>query len=200
MRWALAAAALCAWGCAETRVPHIGEQARGDLDVSAESAYQAVLARHTTRKAIYDGLDTRLFIAATLQTPAFVEARVRRQGALKDAPPARVDEELAQERKRLDGVTEIFFGIHANDPRHDDFDRKPSMWRLALVAGGVEQEPLEVRRVGRGTVDLRALYPYLDTFWVGYAARFQGAPAAGAPLTFKVASSLGKAELEFRVE
>lgn len=196
---AVAAALICA-GCATGRVPRVGDAPPMAQDMVSEHAYQETLKRYTDQKGIYDGLDTRLFVAATWQSPRFVEARVKRLGEFQVQPEQEVAQKLADEREKLEGKTEFFFGVHANDPRFDDFDRKNSIWRLALVTGGKELRPTEVRRVGRSTMDMRATYPYMDVFWVAYAVRFDAELSPGETATLKVASTLGQAELSFRVE
>ncbi len=186
------ACALCA--CTVGRVPRVGEAAPTARDEAAERAYQDLLAKVTDRKAIYEGLDTRLFVSSTWQSADFVTARVRREAAFRDLPQAEGDAMLQTERDRLKDDTVFFFGVHANDPRHDDFDRANSIWSLSLVSEGKQYAPLDVRRIGRATADMRGLYPYMDTFWVAYEVRF---PPAAAPYKLKVASSLGEAVLDF---
>ena len=194
-RW-IVLASVVAFGasCAQGRVPRIGDAPPSARDDGAEVAYQDVLARSSDRKAIYDGLDTRLFVSSTWQSEEFVTARIQRQAAFRDLSKAEADEMLAAERARLKDDTVFFFGVHANDPRHDDFDRPNSVWSLTLVSDGTPLRPVEVRRIGRSTSDMRGVYPYMDTFWVGYEVRFI---AARPPFKLKVASSLGEAVLEF---
>lgn len=197
--WAALATAL-ACGCANLPPPRVGEPPPVARDAASEQAYQGVLARFTAKRAIYEGLETQLFVAATLEGPAFVEARVRREGEFKSASAAEVAAALEAERARLSGATEVLFGVHASDRKLDDFDRPNSIWRLALAVGGEERRPLEVKRLGKATRELRSLYPYLDDFWVAYRLRFPGALTAGQGAVLEVASTAGQARLEFRAE
>ena len=64
---------------------------------------------------IYDRFDTRLFAAATLQTPEFVEARVQREGAYLAQTPAEVEAAPAAERAEGEGALTVFFGVHVPD-------------------------------------------------------------------------------------
>ena len=155
-------------GCVSGRVPMVGEPAPGARNAESERSYQDLLEAFTRRAGIYDVFDTRLFVQATLQSPSFAEARARRKAEFQGLPKSAVEAAVTAEAERLAGVTEFFMGIHANDIRHDDFARPDSIWKLTLVAGEVETHPVEIVRVGRGTLDLRGLYPYVDTFWVGY--------------------------------
>jgi hypothetical protein len=190
---------LCA--CATGHVPRIGEPPPTARDEGAEKAWQLVLTRYSDRAQVYDGLDTRLFCAATLQTPLFVEARVRRMAAFQALPLPEADASLAAEVARLSQSTEVFFGVHANDPRHDDFDRPSSIWRLTLSACGQEYASTEVVRIGRASLNLRAIYPYMDTFWVAYRARFPKiARCEDKVVKLRIASTLGIAKLEFPAE
>lgn len=169
-------------------------------DEVSEHAYQDILNRFTDQKGIYDGLDTRLFVAATWQSLRFVEARVRRQGEFQSLPEGEVNQRVVTEREKFKAQTEFFFGIHANDPKFDDFDRPNSIWRLALVVAGKEYPPKEVKRVGRSSMDMRATYPYMDVFWVAYAVRFDTVLPPGQAAVLKVASTLGQAQLSYQAE
>ncbi len=189
-------------GCTTTP-PTVGEQAPALPDEQAEQAYQNVLARYSSRQEIYDGFDTRLFAGATLQTPAFREARVRRRGAFQVLPQNKVDELLAEERTESSQVHEFFLGVHANEYKYLDFDFRNSIWRIALVTPAGEVTPSRIRRMGRAHLEMRAYYPYTGVFWVGYEVQFPLTFANGQPVippgtgqvTLRVASSLGKAEL-----
>jgi hypothetical protein len=201
LRLALALLALA--GC--TRVPPtIGDPAPTLRDVEAERAYTQTLERYSDRGEIYALFDTRLFAGATLQTLPFREARVRRQAAFELLPPAKVESLLADERAQAATHHEFFLGVHTNDPRHDDFGQPRSIWRLALATAGGEVTPTLVQRIGRADLPMRAYYPYVGSFWVGYRVRFPRQFADGSPViaegveqvTLRVASALGQVELQ----
>lgn len=196
VRRLLFAVAWLAAGCV-AKVPKVGEMPRTLPDGAAESAYQEVLGRYTARNEIYQLFDTRLFAAATYQSAAFREARVRREAAFKAIPTDAIAAQLEQERGELASFHEFFLGVHVNDPRYDDFDRKNSIWRIALVTPKGEIAPVEVERVGRANLDMRSIYPYMGDFWVAYRVRFprDAAPEPGERLVLKLASSLGTTEL-----
>jgi hypothetical protein len=181
------------------RVPQVGEKPPEAPDSKAEGEYKDTLDRYTRHAEIYSGLDTRIFTAATLQSDAFVAARVKRQGLFQQIPPALVETRIEAERQRLANVREFFIGVHPNDSRFDDFDRRNSIWRLALVSGESEVIPEKIERVGRATLDMRSYYPFMGDFWVGYLVRFPKSQGAG-PVTLKIASSLGRAEMQFPAE
>jgi hypothetical protein len=189
-------------GCVTTP-PTVGEQAPTLKDEHAEQEYQTLLDRYSDRKEIYDGFDTRLFAGATLQTPAFREARVRRRAAFQVLPQNKVEQLLAEERAESAQVHEFFLGVHANEYKYQDFDFKSSIWRIALVTPAGEVTPSRIRRMGRADLEMRAYYPYTGVFWVGYEVQFPIAMSDGQPVippgteqvTLRVASSLGKAEM-----
>lgn len=192
MRWALV---VLLAGCATARFPRVGgDPPPMDSDAGMESAYQQSLERATRSQGIYDNLDTRLFVHATIESPAFMEARVKRAARFRAMPLEEETAAMEAERQRLKDVVEFHVAVHANDPKMDDLDRRDSMWRLALMSGGKEYAPLSIERIGRTTTEQRSLYSYMESFWVGYRVRF---PKASGPLTLKLASSVGKAELTF---
>lgn len=189
-------------GCVTTP-PSVGEQAPTLPDEQAEQAYQSVLAKYSGRKEIYDGFDTRVFAGATLQTPTFREARVRRRAAFQVLPASKVEQLLAEERTEAAQVHEFFLGVHLNDSRYADFDMKRSIWRIALVTPAGEVTPTRIVRVGRADLEMRAYYPYTGVFWVGWELHFPTTLSDGQPVippgteqvTLRLASSLGQADL-----
>jgi hypothetical protein len=189
-------------GCVSTP-PTLGDPAPVLKDERQELAYQQVLERYTARDELYSGFDTVLFAAATLQTPAFREARVQREATFKSLPRERVTEVLTQEMAEAVKTHEFFLGVHVFNYRYEDFDRSSSIWSLALVTPTGEVRPVSVERVGRADMELRAFYPYLGTFWVGYRVRFPTTFADGKAVippntervVLRMASSLGKVEM-----
>ena len=205
----LAAAALSALalgGCADLmRPPRVGPPAPQLSDRKAEKRYQQVLGSWTRRAEIYDGLDSRLFVAATFQAMAFREAKAERVAAIRSLPAPEAQALLVAQRKEHDEALELMLAVHSNERRFDDLSRPESVWRLALVSEAGEAEPLSVEKLPRPDANLRALYPYLDTYWTGYRVHFPRTFANGAQVLpqkaqtvlVRLSSSLGKAELRW---
>jgi hypothetical protein len=191
--------ALALSACASARIPRIGgDPSPVDTDPALESSYQQTLEAATRSRGIYDVLDTRLFVYATWESPAFVEARVSRFARFRALPVEEARSSLEAERQRLSDVVEFHLAVHANDPRMDDFDRPSSMWRLALVVDGKEYPPKLIERIGRANTEQRSYYSYMEPFWVGYRVRFPKVETRA--MTLKIASAAGKAELVFAGE
>ncbi len=201
MKRALLAFALVLAACPTARLPRVpGDPAPAYEDDAKERAYQAVLEEWTRQQAIYDHLDTRLFVAATLQSRAFVETRLQRWADFKVVPPAELMSAKQAELDRLANATEFFVGVHVNETHFDDFDRSDSMWRIALVVDGKDLQPMSIERLGRTNVEMRSVYSYMESFWVAYRVRFVKVVPASGKMTLRLASSVGRADLEFRGE
>jgi hypothetical protein len=202
---ALGLLALAAVACV-TAPPTVGESPPRLPDDVAETAYNAVLRRYSDRAEVYSGFDTRLFSAATFQSGPFREARVRRLAAFKLLPAPEVEALLREERAQAAQTHEFALGVHVNERLYDDFDQPRTIWRIALVTGTAEVVPLEVRRVGRANLDLRAIYPYLGAFWTLYRVRFPTTLPDGSPVItpdtgevlLRVTSSLGRTDLRMQ--
>jgi hypothetical protein len=200
----------CFWvlGACACAVPHVGEQGPKAPNESAEKVYQATLNRYSDHAEVYDLLDTRIFAGMTYQSWPFREARVQRVALFQEQPRELVEKNLATERASFDSFHEFFFGVYSASYRYDDFDRKDSIWRIALVTGSGETTPVSVERIGRSTLNMRAIYPYLDDFWVAYRIRFAKTSSSGAPVIppgttsfiVRVASTVGRADLHFPAE
>ena len=145
----------------------------------------------TRRAEIYDGLDTRAFLAATFQSAEFLAARVERAAAFRSLPRPDAEALLAQERKDGERTLEVVLGLHANERRFDDLARPDSLWRLALVTEAGEASPVSVEKLDAADPNLRALYPYLDTYWTAYRLRFPREFENGARVLAEKAQELG---------
>ena len=202
MKWLGALCVLLLAGCPTARIPRIpGDPPPAVREPEEEASYQKVLERYSASQGVYDNLDTKVFFQATWQSPAFVTARVRREGLFKSWPAAELELKLTDERARVADAVEFFFAVHANDYHFDDFEKTNSMWRLVLVAGDEELPPVLVERLGRTNTEMRSYYSYMESFWVGYRVRFPARTlTSGQVIHLKAASALGKAELPFTVE
>jgi len=181
--------------------PRVGEPGPSSSDSELESQYRAALKRYTGESELYSFFDTRMFVAATYQSWEFRQVRVKRMGVFKAQPPAVVEQNLQAEREEAEKFHDFFLAAHVNEPRFDDFDKRDSIWRIALVGSSTEATPALIRRVGRSDLNMRALYPYAGEFWVGYHVRFPKEAMSIAPgdrFVLRAASTLGKAEMEFR--
>jgi len=194
MRWMVVACCLAWLSCVSFRMPREASMPAGDPNPQAEAAYQLLLQQHTAEKTLMGGLSTHAMVAATLQQPAFAKARMERIGSLRAWPEEKTQEVWAQERQRLEGVTEFFVGLQTSLPKHNDLDMRTSLWQLSLRIGEQVHFPSSIHRLGRSEVEMRNLYPFMGLAWVGYRVQFPIAlePPFGATLV--VASALGKAE------
>jgi len=198
---------LIATGCASTP-PRVGEKGASVPSSAEEKAYQETLEHYTDHAEVYDLLNLHMFAAVTFQSWPFREARVHRLATFQVQPQTIVEKNLAIERSAFDSFHEFFFGVHIPYYRYDDFDRRNSMWRIALVTDAGETTPTSVERLGRSDLNMRAIYPYMDDFWVAYRIRFPRSTASGEPvipagtkrIMVRIASTLGKAELYFPAE
>jgi hypothetical protein len=196
-----------ALGCS-LKVPRVGEPAPVVADVAAERAYQKTLDHFTANREVYVGFDTRFLAAATYQSPSFRVARVKREAVFLQHPPELVSKALADEERDGAQFIDFVFGVHVNERRFEDFDKKDSVWRVVLVSEAGQTTPLSIERLGRSHLHLRAYYPYLDDFWVAYRFRFPRVTASGQPsvpagaktLTLRIASPLAAADFTVPAE
>lgn len=197
--WALAA--LLSVACTPGP-PRVGLEPPALANTDQEQAYRAVLRSVTSRSELYDAFDTNAFVAATLQTPEFRAARARREAAFREETAAELEGRLLRERTEAAAAHEWIVGLNVSDPAHQDLDRKGSTWRLAMITPSGTVLPTRIERVGRASLPLRAIYPYLDNFWVAYRVWFpreidgrQVIPPGSAQVTLQLAGVLGNAEL-----
>ena len=204
MRRGVRGRAICffaAWAlsCSSARLPRVpGDPPPSYGDARREADYQATLDRFTRSTAVYDFLDSRVFLQATWHSPEFTKARAEREASFQTRSSAATSVLVNDEIDRARAATEFFLAVHVNDSRFDDFDRRSSMWRMSLWIDGQEFALQKIERLGRSTPKLRASYSYFESFWVAYRLQFPAIDAtAVSELKLRVSSVLGQAELVF---
>jgi hypothetical protein len=194
--------------CAEaTWPPRVGPPAPVVADRAAEERYQLVLARWTRRAELYDGFDSRLFVAAALETMELREAKASRLALFKALAPAEAEPLIAAERAAHAQVLSVTMGVHANERRFDDFASTGSIWRVALVSRTGEAQPVAIVRLPRPDASMRGLYPFLETFWTAYRIDFPRSFPNGTQVLaqepgkvlLRLSSALGKIELTWEL-
>jgi hypothetical protein len=174
-------------------------------DAKEEAAYREVLNRWTRRTEVYEGLDMRLFAAATQESVDFRTAKAERLGAFqsmsREAVKALIEREVAASQQSY----EFFLGVLPADRRWDDFDRPESIWRLSMRTSNGEVTPIQVERLGRPDVNTRGIYLYLGDFWTSYRVHFPVTFADGRPvvpagekqITLRISSAVAHTDLVF---
>ena len=179
-------------------------------DPSYVGVYGAALKKATRRATIYEGLETRAFVRATYLSPEFTAAQAAEISRIRGEPPSEAATRLA---KMLDEnkVPSFFVALHTPVKEWNDWDEPKSVWRIAVDLGHGQIDAPKVVRVERPDAEMLALYPYWDTFSIGYFLRFTGDPqpapsgsvtggtmsAALGRMQFVAAGALGRLNLEW---
>ena len=159
-----------------------------------EGEYGAALKAATREAALFNQLETRAFVHVIHVTPELAERQAEKLSQLRGEPPA-----VAAERKvkaRTDAAAPTFFAIVSMpSAQWNDWESKSSAWRIALGPELV-RVPTSVQRFERPfTVELLALYPYLDDFHTGYRMVFDG--KLEGPPKLQVSGALGKMQFDW---
>jgi hypothetical protein len=180
-------------------------------DPQLEGEYGLALKKWTRKVALYSGLETRAFVRMVYLSPEFVNAQALELSRMRAELPEQAAATLA--RMRADYRQSSFFAVvYIPDKTANDWNQKDSVWRLALNMGIGERPPESVRRYEVPfNAEIRALYPYLDDYSVGYLIRFpdpapkpssQAAAEHFAPVEaqFIAAGALGKMLFRWRLD
>ncbi|HYY51458.1 MAG TPA: hypothetical protein VE755_01240 [Myxococcales bacterium] len=182
-----------------------------DPDLHGE--YGMALKKWTRQVALYSGLETRAFVRVVYLSPEFVNAQAIEISRMRAELPDQAAETLAH--LRADYRQPSFFAVvYMPDRTANDWNEPGSVWRLALNMGLGERAPDRIQRFEVPfNAELRALYPYLDDYSVGYLVRFPDpfpavrAAAASPPPSFTateaqlvVAGALGKMQFRWRLD
>ena len=149
--------------------------------------------REATRELrLYDRLETRLILRATLHTDAYVRAQDALLGLLQSASPWANPGDAPE--------WQVVFAAYVPPPsRADDFAFEPgASWTVQLLADGQPLPPVSLDS-SRERSDLQILlYPQLNRWSRVYDARFarSGQPST---LTMVVSGALGQGELTWEM-
>ena len=165
---AIAIVALCASSCRSLPFP----------DPHLEGDYGRALKRWTRTVALYSGLETRAFVRVVYLSPEFVAAQAQELSRMRAELPDQAAQTLARMREEYRQPT--FFAIaYVPDRNANDWNEPGSVWRIALNVGLGERAPDKLVRYERPfSVELRALYPYLDEYSTAYLIHFPEPPPA----------------------
>ena len=176
-----------------------------------QKAYQRVFSHWTRNSKIIklERLDTTIRVHATCLAPDFTAAYVARYEHLFKLP-GRERMRIAREMNEAWDKTYSFAVAAATtDFRWNDFDKKRSIWRVALINDMQQQvAPVEVTAEKVITATIREMFPYVGDFYRFYRIRFPRKLSDGTPLirkdsrymALRFAGPLGHTELVWRLK
>jgi hypothetical protein len=146
----------------------------------------------TKELRLYDRLETRLILRATLHTDDYVRAQDALLGLLQSTRPWEPPGELPE--------WQVVFAAYVPPPsRADDFDVEPgATWTVQLLADGQPLGPVSLASYRERSELQILLYPQLNRWSRVYDARFDrsGQPST---LTMVVSGALGQGELRWEI-
>jgi hypothetical protein len=195
------ALALAACGSATTpvRLTEDWPAAKTPLD------YDEITRNWTRTGTIRGEYQEVLDLAVTFKSPEWRAAHAARDADHRGLTGVERDQVMAQAQAEMAGPYEVELMVTTWDRRENDLDRgKKSVWRVVLVdEQGKEIEPIEIVKDRRPTFTLRAEYPALGDFAIGYIARFprQNPPLLGPNarlLRLRISGERGGVEVYWR--
>ncbi|HET9751947.1 MAG TPA: hypothetical protein VFP52_03255 [Myxococcales bacterium] len=176
-------------------------------DPHLEGEYGQALKKWTRRVALYSGLETHAFVRVVYLSPDFVNEQAKELSRMRAELPDQAAATLA--RLREDYRQPSFFAVvYIPDKGANDWNEPTSVWRLALNLGMGETAPDRVTRFEPPfNAELRALYPYIDEYSIGYLIRFPDPEPQEAANKFTpvdahlvAAGALGKMRFHWRLD
>lgn len=162
-------------------------ETRAALDTQSRAWREA-----TEELRLYDRLETRLILRATLHTDDYQRAQDALLGLLQTASPWAAPGDAPE--------WQVVFAAYVPPPsRADDFAVEPgATWTLQLLADGQPTAPISLTSSRERTELQVLLYPQLNRWSRVYDARFarQGQPST---LTMVVSGALGQGELTWEL-
>lgn len=152
----------------------------------------------TRQGKLYDGFIHRATAVATWLSPPVREAATRRLAAWQGWPEADLEAALAAERAEAAKGEEFVLAFYTAEPRDNDLERTPSIWRIELTDGAAQATAARATVV-EDDATMRQLFPYVGPFDLLYRVRvpWSGAPLGDRPFQLRIAGALGRIELRF---
>lgn len=171
-------------------------------DPHLEGPYGATLSRWTRKAALYNGLETRAFVRIVYLSPEVIAAQARQVSQMRAELPDKAAETL-QRMRQADAHPTFFAIVYIPDKTANDWNETGdnAAWRIALNTGFGEHAPERVERIERPfSAELRALYPYLDDYSVGYLLHFPDGhgPDGSEPVDAQLIAAGALGRMEFR--
>ncbi len=161
---------LCALAVASCRPPPLSLSAPATADADD---YWRLHRHHTRRADVYDGVESRFFVAATWLSPRF--------GATQSAYRQREERLVGPDATSLPLVAAdevaFFVALHTNEWGWNHLERTGSggLFTTRLVtASGEALVPSQIERVGDDP-RYETLYPDCREYFIGYVVRFASA-------------------------
>lgn len=175
-----------------------------------QGAYTRVFTHWTRHAKIIklERLDTTIRVHSTCLSPDFIAAYVARYEHLFKLPRRernRISKEMNDTWKESYAFT---VAAATTDHRWNDFDKKQSIWRIALINDLQQQvAPMEITAEKINTVTIKEMFPYVQDFYRFYRIRFPRKLSDGTELirkdtryiAIRFAGPLGKTELVWRL-
>jgi hypothetical protein len=171
--------------------------------------YRRELDRWTRYGSHLRQLDTTLRLYATWRGPRYDAAYIAKRAKLFDLPKRDID--TLRTKREASRAKELTFVLVAatHDISWNDFDRRPSHWRLSLTNDRGEQvAPSSIKQHRRATATDLAFFPHLrKLFYMRYTVRFPRSTPGGKPLvdaatrllTLRASGALGKVALVWKL-
>lgn len=168
--------------------------------------YPEVLSTWTRRSEIYQALDQKMFIDATLHSPEFRKSFALAWPDVYGAGGQVTRRELVELSGEAETTHTFFLSVYTADREWNDLSDDSSIWRLTLSSADIAVEAQEIISVPVDA-NLRAVYPHIDRFDECYLVRFPLSDPMGrlvlspsqAEVTVTIASALGRAELKWQL-
>jgi hypothetical protein len=159
---------------------------------------------------LYDGIDVRLTLHATFRNRDYRTAYVDRYVEAYRLEEGSREAMYTREAEESELYNEFFVSVSAPDTSLNDLDSRRSVWKLYLEDGsGVVLSPVSIKRIATSSALTSALFPYMDTWSVGYIVRFPRYSASGTEpipnekseyLRLRIAGLLGNGSLVWNLE
>lgn len=191
---------LAAVGCsAPTRAALYGPSSR----VLAAEDYPEVLATWTRSTKVYQGLENKMFVTATLHSPEFRRAFAIAFPEIYGHGGEITKRELVNLTGDIEQYHNLFLVVYTPNRKWNDLAKSDSIWRLTLI--GSNEVAVGSHEVISVKIDenLRAVYPHISRFDEAYLVRFPLSDpmsqtvvtATSTSMQLRLASALGVAEL-----
>ncbi|MEZ4468185.1 MAG: hypothetical protein R3F60_33585 [bacterium] len=163
--------------------------------------YERALAAWTRKGETYEYFESRVFVRATLFSPAFAASFATRRSQRLGMSPGEARAERSGRVGQAESEVRFFAAVVTNDPFWNDLDRgEGATLRARLMSGGEAVAPTLVKRLTDDELaDMAPFFPYADPLSRGYWIVFP-APKADEDIHLRISGPPAIVNLRWKVE
>lgn len=165
----------------------------------SDDDYQNILDRWTLSDKVYQGLQNRFQVTASVLSPELLMAQLKNQTRTYQWSAEEFTKKRDEVLKEAQVYTKVFLSFFTPVDEDNNLDKTKSIWNLVLVADGKRYSPTSVKRAFSPLSELKQKYPFHNPWSRPYEVTFpvSASVAIQKRLVLVISGPVGNCEMPF---